>query len=156
MACCLSLQGKADSALLILNKAVKAGYNNKTNLLKDADLTALHSLPQWDALLQRVREPKTVLNSDPLKAPFITTDVHHFWEAYDKALQDTANFKQAMKKLYFDRATEGMNDYMGAKVSSIDYFVEHLRKAPAFYAAIRNNTLMTDQYKPAFLASFVR
>jgi hypothetical protein len=156
MACCLSLQGKADSALLILNKAVKAGYNNKTNLLKDADLTALHSLPQWDALLKSVREPKAVLNSDPLKARFITTDVHHFWEAYDKALQDTANFKQVMKKLYFDRATEGMNDYMAAKVSSIDYFVEHLRKAPAFYAAIRNNTLMTDQYKPAFLASFVK
>jgi tetratricopeptide (TPR) repeat protein len=137
MACCLSLQGKADSALLILKKAVKAGYRKKTTLLEDMDLSPLHRLPQWNALLKSVREPKKVLNTDPTKARFITTDVHHFYEAYDKAIKDTAHFKQTMEKLYFDRATAGMNDYMGDKVSSIDYFVEHVRKRPAFYAAIR-------------------
>jgi tetratricopeptide (TPR) repeat protein len=156
MACCLSLQGKTDSALLILKKAVKAGYNKKTTLLEDTDLSPLHSLPQWNALLKSIREPKKVLNTDPTKARFITTDVHHFYEAYDKAIKDTAHFKQTIKKLYFDRATAGMNDYMGDKVSSIDYFVEHVRNRPAFYAAIRNTTMKTDTYKPAFLASFVK
>lgn len=156
MACCISLQGKTDSALLILKKAIKAGYSNKANLLKDTDLTSLHGLPQWSTVTGSVRERKKVLNADPAKARFITTDIHHFWEAYDQATKDTAHFRQIMKTLYFDRATGGMNDYMAAKVSSIDFFVQHIRSAPAFYAAIRKNTLMTDQYKPAFLASYVK
>jgi len=156
MACCISLQGMADSALVILNKAIKTGYNNKANLLKDTDLTPLHGLPQWGAVVKSVRESKKVLNDDPAKAGFITTDIHHFWEAYDQAVKDTAHFTQIMKRLYFDRATEGMNDYMGAKVSSIEFFVQHIRSAPAFYAAIRKNTMMTDQYKPTFLASYVK
>lgn len=156
MACCVGLQAMPDSALSILTKAIKMGYSDKANLLKDTDLTTLHSLPQWSAVLKSVRESKKVLNENPLKAKFITTDIHHFWESYDLALKDTANFIQIMKKLYFDRATGGMKDYMGAKVSSIDFFVNHIRSAPAFYAAIRKNTLKTDQYKPDFLASYVK
>jgi hypothetical protein len=156
LACCLSLQGKSDSALVFLNKAIAAGYNNKQNMLEDTDLIPLHNSAQWNALLKSVKEPKKVLNTDPTKARFITTDVHHFWDAYDQALKDTTHFREIMKKLYFDKASAGMNDYMGSKVSSIDYFVEHVRKAPAFYAGIRKNTLMTDQYKSAFMASFIK
>jgi tetratricopeptide (TPR) repeat protein len=155
LACCLSLQGKTDSALVNLKQAIAEGYNNKENMLVDTDLISLHNSAQWNALLKSVKERKKVLNTDPTKARFITTDVHHFWEAYDQALKDTSHFTQIMKKLYFNKASPGMNDYMGAKVSSIDYFIKHIRKAPAFYAAIRKNTLMTDQYKPAFMASFV-
>ena len=154
MACCLSLQGKADSALLILNKAIQAGYANKANMMEDTDLLNLHKLPQWNTLVASLKESKKVLNDDPAKARFITTDIHHFWEAYDRALQDTAHFRQIMKSLYFDRASSGMEDYMAAKVRSIDAFVEHIRSAPKFYAAIRKNTLLTDAYKPKFVASF--
>ena len=35
MACCLSLRGQADSALLILGKAVDAGFANQANMLAD-------------------------------------------------------------------------------------------------------------------------
>jgi hypothetical protein len=156
MACCLSLQGKTDSAMLILNKAADAGYNNKANMLADSDLKSLHSKQEWNSLIKRVPERKKVLNDDPKKAGFITTDIHHFWEAYDQALKDTGNFKAIMKKLYFDRASKGMEDYMGVKVSSIDFFIDHIRSAPAFYAAIRNNTYKTDQYKSQFLASYLK
>lgn len=156
MACCLSLEGKTDSAMHILNKAIEFGYNNKQNMLADTDLRPLHNLPEWKSLLARVKEGKKVLNDDPWKAGFVTTDIHHFWEAYDQAMKDTANFKQIMKQLYFDRASLGMEDYMGAKVSSIDFFIEHIRSAPKFYAAIRNNTYKTDQYKPLFLTSYLK
>jgi hypothetical protein len=156
MACCLSLQGKTDSALLILNKAIEAGYNNKANMLADTDLKALQNKPEWSTLIGRVPVRKKVLNDDPRKAGFLTTDIHHFWEAYDQAMKDTAHFKQIMKKLYFDRASKGMEDYMGAKVSSIDFFIDHIRSAPKLYAAIRNNTYKTDTYKPAFLASYLK
>jgi hypothetical protein len=154
MACCLSLQNKTDSALLILNQAITAGYNNKSHLLVDTDFDVLHQLPGWTAAVNRVKESKKVINTDPAKAGFITTDIHHFWEAYDKALKDTAHFKQIMRKLYFDRASRGMNDYMDLKVSSIDEFVSHIRSAPVFYSAIRKNTLKIDTFKPAFQASY--
>jgi len=154
MACCLSLQGKTDSAMLILNKAIKSGYANKANMLEDTDLQDLHKLPQWNAIVASIEASKKVLNDDPAKARFITTDIHHFWEAYEAALKDTVHFREIMKKLYFNRASTGMEDYMAAKVSSIDFFVQHIRSAPKFYAAIRNNTLKTDTYKPKFLESF--
>jgi hypothetical protein len=156
LACCLSLAGKSDSAIVALIKAVKTGYSNKKHLLVDADLVPLHGRPDWQRLVNAVKESKKVINSDPAKAGFITTDVHNFWNAYDKALKDTAHFKQIMKKLYFDKASRGMNDYMGAKVSSIDFFVQRIKSAPAFYSAIRKNTLKADEYKPAFLASYVK
>ncbi|WP_432708018.1 TPR end-of-group domain-containing protein [Pedobacter sp.] len=156
MACCLSLQGKTDSAMLILNKAIDAGYNNKSNIISDSDLKLLHSNPTWAELVERVPERKKMLNDDPRKSEFITSDIYHFWEAYDQAMKDTANFKAIMKKLYFDRASKGMEDYMGAKVSSIDFFIDHIRSAPKLYAAIRNNTYKTDAYKPAFMASYLK
>lgn len=156
LACCLSLEGKTDSALTVLTQAVKAGYNNKAHLLIDSDLIPLHALPAWQALVSSVRESKKVLNSDPAKAQFVTSDIHHFWDAYDKALVDTAHFRKIIKAGYFDPASQGMNDYMGLKVSSIDEFIHHIRSAPAYYSAIRENTLKVDQYKPAFLASYVK
>ena len=154
MACCLSLQGKTDSAMLILNKAIQLGYANKANMLEDADLQNLRKLPQWNTMVASIKESKKVLNDDPAKARFVTSDIHHFWDAYDAARKDTLHFKEIMKKLYFDRASTGMEDYMAAKVSSIDFFIAHIRSAPKFYAAIRKNTLMTDTYKPRFLESF--
>ncbi|RYE19457.1 MAG: hypothetical protein EOP45_12630 [Sphingobacteriaceae bacterium] len=156
LACCLSLAGKPDSALTVLSQAVKSGYNNKSHLLIDSDLKSLHVLPGWQVLVSSIRESKKVLNSDPARAQFVTSDIHHFWDAYDKAMRDTARFKQIMKVGYFDPASQGMNDYMGLKVSSIDEFIRHIRSAPAFYRAIRENTLKVDQYKPAFLASYVK
>jgi hypothetical protein len=154
MACCLSLQNKTDSALFVLNQAITAGYNNKSHLLVDTDFDVLHQLPGWTTAVNRVKESKKVINTDPAKAGFITTDIHHFWEAYDKALKDTAHFKQIIRKLYFDRASRGMNDYMDLKVGSIDEFVSHIRSAPVFYSAIRKNTLKIDTFKPAFQASY--
>ncbi len=154
MACCLSLQNKKDSALLILNKAIAGGYSNKSHLLVDTDFDGLHHLPGWAAAVNRVKESKKALNTDPAKAGFITTDIHHFWEAYDKAMKDTAHFKQIMRKLYFDRASRGMNDYMDLKVGSIDEFVSHIKSAPVFYSAIRKNTFKIDTFKPAFERSY--
>ncbi len=156
LACCLSLEGKNDSALTVLAQAVKAGYSNKSHLLIDSDLKPLHGLPDWQILVSSIHESKKVLNSDPARAQFVTSDVYHFWDAYDKAIRDTVHFKQIMKAGYFDKASQGMNDYMGLKVGSIDEFIRHIRSAPAFYRAIRKNTLKVEEYKPAFLASYIK
>lgn len=154
VACCLSLQGKKDSALLFLKKAIETGYNNKQNLLKDTDLDTLHSTPDWNNIVNSIVESKKVLNDDPAKARFITEDVHHFWTAYEMALKDSFHFKEIFKQNYFNKASRGMNDYMGLKVSSIDFFIEHIKSAPEFYKAIKTKTLQVDDHKKEFLASF--
>jgi hypothetical protein len=154
VACCQSLAGNYDSAFSYLQQAIVAGYNRKAHIMEDTDLMPLHADARWQKLLRTVKEEPSSLNSDPSKVHFITDDVHHFWAAYDKAQKDTAHYKAIFVKYYFDPASRGMQDYMGAKVSSIDAFIAHIRSAPRFYQSIRKNTLQADVFKPRFMESF--
>ncbi len=152
-ACCLALQEKTDSAFVLLNKAIMFGYNNKSHLSTDSDLKSLHRDPKWEKLLDKVPTSKS-LNSKPEKAQIITRDIHHFWEAYDLVAKDTANANAIYKVNYFDKASEGMQDYMGLKVSSIDRFAKHIQSHPKLYASMRENTLKVDVYKKEIQKSF--
>ena len=152
-ACCLALQKKADSAFIILKKAVEYGFHYKSHLSNDSDLKALHTHKKWQKLLDEVPVTKS-LNSNPEKAKIVTDDIHHFWEAYDLAAKDSANTRSIYKNYYFDKSSLGMQDYMGAKVSSIDYFVKHIKSHPKLYKTIRENTLQTDAYKKEIQKSF--
>jgi hypothetical protein len=154
IACCMNLQGKTDSAIVFLKKAIANGYSNKQHMLTDADLNSLHNTDDWKQIISTMPENKKALNDDPAKARFITEDVHRFWKAYDMAMSDSLHFKEIFRQQYFDKATVGMNDYMGLKVSSIDLFIEHIRSAPQFYKAIRSKTLLVDEYKKDFLSAF--
>jgi predicted Zn-dependent protease DUF2268 len=151
---CYSLAGRKDSAFILLNESIHAGYRDKAHLLQDPDLNSLHAEAAWQALAGSVKEEKKVLNKNPGEAALITEDVHRFWEAYDRAQGDSANRLAIYKKFYFDKSSGGMQDYMGLKVRSIKYFVDHLDGRPKFYRAIRRNTLQVDSLKPAIYACF--
>ena len=153
-ACCYSLAGNRDSAFIALRKSIHAGYSDKEHLLQDKDLDLLHGEKEWEQLVRSVKEGKKVLNKAPHQASLITKDVHQFWEAYDLAQKDTANRVVIYKKYYFDKASRGMQDYMGLKVRSIKAFVKHYDTHAAFYGAIRKNTLQADSFKPAIYACF--
>jgi len=152
-ACCLALQNKTDSALNVLQAAIENGYSNMADLIKDTDFTSLHNDPGWKKLVTGFKAPE-MLNDDPGKAEFITSDINRFWNAYDKAYRDTAHFGEIFKREYFDKASDGMNDYMGFKVSSIEYFVSHIRACPGYYRSIRNTTLKVNNFKKEIYASF--
>lgn len=94
------------------------------------------------------------LNSNPNKAKIVTSDVHHFWEAFDLASKDSKNIYNIYKKHYFDKASDGMEDYMRLKVSSIDYFINHIESHPKLYKTIKKNTLKVDDYKKDIQQSF--
>jgi len=153
-ACCYSLEGNPDSAFIMLRKSIRAGYSDKENLLKDKDLDALHAVKEWEQLVGSVKEEKKVLNEAPRKASLITEDLHRFWQAYDLAQKDTANREAIYRKYYFDKASRGMQDYMGLKVRSIHAFVQHHDQHKLFYPAIRKNTLKADSLKPAIYTCF--
>lgn len=150
--CCLSLDYKIDEAITQLKKAISLGYDDKKSILNDVDLSNLHNNQQWQNIVNSIKEES--LNTDPLKAKFITEDIHRFWIAYDKATADTTNFKVIFKEEYFEKGSKGMDDYMGAKVGSIDYFIKHIKSAPKFYKSIRESTLSIDSKKEEFRASF--
>ncbi|EHQ29626.1 tetratricopeptide repeat protein [Mucilaginibacter paludis] len=154
-ACCYALSGKADSAIALLNKAIENGYKDGANLKVDADLTLLHTRPEWAPLLARVEKMKTGTN-DPLKVKLVTTDIKNFWRAYDLAQKDTAHRIAIYKKYYVDAGTAGLQDYFALKVGSVKNFVDTHDGKPKFYAAIRKNTLMVDEQKPEMIASFVK
>jgi len=153
-ACCYSLAGSRDSAFTILNKCIHAGYSDREHLLQDKDLDVLHEDKEWEQLIGSVKEGKKVLNAEPRKASLVTNDIHRFWQAYDLAQKDTANRVAIYKKYYFDKASLGMQDYMGLKVSSIKAFVHHYDQHAEFYAAIRANTLQADSLKPGIYTCF--
>jgi hypothetical protein len=154
-ACCFALTGKKDSALTYLRKAVQSGWNNKKHLVKDGDLTSLHGDKQWKKLIRSVKQPKT-WTSDPSKAKLITSDIDHFWEAYDLAKNDTANRLSIYRQHYVDRGTPGLQDYFASKVIDMRAFVKGHDRRAKFYEAIRPNTLKVEELKEDMLRSFVK
>lgn len=155
-ACCLSLQSKKDSAIIILKKAIKNGYSNKENVLKDSDLINIHTEKDWKEIISSIQKNEKSLNDNPRKVKFISSDVENFWIAYKTALKDTINRKKIFKKLYFDKATGGMNDYMGSKVSSIDKFITTTKLYPKFYASIDLKTKIIKKREQEFFSTFIK
>ncbi|SEB18099.1 gliding motility protein GldB-related protein [Pedobacter hartonius] len=153
-ACCYSLLDQKDSAFFYLIKSIAAGYNNKKNVMEDIDLHAIRSDKRWAETVASIKESKRKINADPEKAGIIVSDIDNFWTAYDKAIADTAHFKSIFKTYYFDKASAGMEDYMGMKVRNIDAFIYHVRALPEFYKAIRENTYAPSRTKTNLVKSF--
>jgi hypothetical protein len=154
-ACCYALSGKADSAMVFLQKPVASGYKNTAHLKEDTDLKTLHDRPDWNPLLKSiVHKPASTKN--PTSAKLITSDVKNFWKAYDMAQKDTANRLKIYRKYYVDAGSEGLQDYFAYKVRSMKNFVAGHDRKQKFYAAIRKNTYTVDNQKPQMIASFVK
>lgn len=149
----MALHKKIDSAYIYLNKAIEYGFNYKSHLVRDSDLDNLRNNPKWEDLISKIPDSKS-LNSNPDLANIITNDIHHFWEAYDLAEKDSTISRDVYKEYYFDKASVGMEDYMGSKVSSMDYFIRHIQTHPKLYKTIRENTLKVDSYKKNIQQSF--
>jgi hypothetical protein len=154
VACCLSLDNKKDSAFIVLRKVIKLGFTDKQKLINENDFTNLHSSIEWQKTLNLIKENVKTKNLNPAKVKIITSDIHNFWKAYEKANKDTLHYKQLFKQFYFDKASIGMNDYMGKKVKIIDYFISHIKSKPKYYNSIKGKTLQVDSYKSDFIKSF--
>ena len=152
-ACCFSLAGKKDSAVILLKKAVSYGFNDTVNLTKDADLVPLHDLPEWNNILKSIKIIPTS-SKDPDKVKLVTSDIHNFWKAYDLAQKDTASRLSIYQKYYVDPGSEGLQDYFAIKVRNMKNYVRTHEKLPKFYAAIRKNTFEVEKQKPKMVASF--
>ena len=91
-------------------------------------------------------------NADPDAAKIVTEDLPRFWEAFDKAAPE---FKaEPFDKLYLSRATPGLHDFVKARIDNAEKLAATVRKAPKYYASIRESTLRIPAAEPQIRAAF--
>ncbi|UJH90897.1 hypothetical protein LZ575_19695 [Antarcticibacterium sp. 1MA-6-2] len=76
---------------------------------------------------------------NPANAKLITSDIDHFYEAFDLAIQDTSKAGQIFKKFYFERGSKGLNDFFKTKIQSVEEFSEFVLAFKDYYQSIRND-----------------
>ncbi|NVO29937.1 TPR end-of-group domain-containing protein [Hymenobacter lapidiphilus] len=152
-ACYYALAGDTNQALRQLGAAQKAGYTNADHTRQDSDLNSLRAMPQFQALLKRM-EQATARQANPEQVRFVTTDIDNFWRAYDHAARDPARRQQILEREYFGKASVGLEDYFDLKIRQVNRLVQKLDTTPAYYQAIRSNTLQIAAMKPQVLAGF--
>lgn len=84
-----------------------------------------------------------------------TIDIDHFWEAYD-SLATTKDSVGTIQRLYLDRGTEGLRQFLKARKFTAEEYVRLIRAFPKFWASIRPNTLAVAGKKEVILDIFQR
>jgi len=155
IACCYSLLGDKRNAWRFLNTSLKSGYNDYGHILIDSDLDTLHADSDWKKFEELNREFQGKMH-DPLKAELVTSDIHHFWDAYDRVQRDTGHAAELYSRYYFKKASPGLQDYYNSRIFSVENFVANQKKKPLFYKSIRQNTLKVDQFREPIRQSFIK
>jgi hypothetical protein len=157
LACAQALVGQPQAALRALGQAQRLGFNKLELVRTDTDLASLHSRPEFATIMGRIERHTAQLvsqQSDPLKAKLVTSDITNFWRAYDQVAKDTAHAAAIYQRQYFDRGSVGLQDYYQAKIMSTKQFVANQHAKPAFYRAIRPNTMRIATLTPHIRAGF--
>ena len=86
------------------------------------------------------------------KPKIFTSDITNFWIAYDSVLttKDTLRQKDFIQRLYFDKATLGLKDFIISKQFSINGYLNVILKFPKFWQSVRPNTLRVENYRNEF------
>jgi len=84
-----------------------------------------------------------------------TIDIDHFWEAYD-SLATTKDSVSTIQRLYLDRGTEGLRQFLKARKFTAEEYVRLIRAFPKFWESIRPNTLAVESQKAIILDIFAK
>ena len=87
-----------------------------------------------------------------------TIDIDHFWEAYDnlKICKTFADSTNSFQKLYLDKATDGLLDFIQVRDFTAEKFVGLAAKYPKFYGSIRKNTFQTKKAEAVIDSVFTK
>lgn len=80
----------------------------------------------------------------------ISSDIDHFWEAYDKiqATPDTSKQKEYLQTLFLDKGTPGLEAIMQARRYTIDSYLDAIHDYPRFWESMRPNMLKAKDLGP--------
>jgi hypothetical protein len=76
---------------------------------------------------------------DPEIAVFVTSDIPHFWQAYDNGGAEGAS--AAFQGRYLNAASAGLKDFIASRNLTAASLVSMVRTYPRYFAAIRASTL---------------
>jgi hypothetical protein len=76
---------------------------------------------------------------DPAAAVFVTSDLAHFWDAYDAGGKD--GVVSAFQERYLNVASPGLRDFIQSRKLTAASLANMVRAYPLYFAAIRSNTL---------------
>ncbi|HSN18503.1 MAG TPA: DUF2268 domain-containing putative Zn-dependent protease [Gammaproteobacteria bacterium] len=80
----------------------------------------------------------TTTTLDPDQAEIVTTDVDHFWQAFDDAAKlPAAQREGTYAKEYLDRGSQGLKDFMAARHLDAAKLAQHVEENRAYYAKVR-------------------
>jgi hypothetical protein len=94
---------------------------------------------------------------DPDQAEIVTSDVDHFWQAFDDAAKAPADQRVAIyTKEYFGLGSQGFKDYVSLRPFTPEKFTEHVEQNRAYYTEIRPYIGQVVGQKPVIAAGFKR
>ena len=92
------------------------------------------------------------MTNDPDEVRLVTSDIDHFWLAYDLSEGKTTEEKISIfESEYFAKGSIGLKDFIESRIESAEELVEVIEARPRYYASIRessNRVLgLTDQIR---------
>jgi len=99
----------------------------------------------------------TVTTDDPAQAEIVTSDVDHFWRAFDDAAnQPLAARVDVYTQEYFDQASQGLKDYAAARHVTAATLAAYVEQNRDYYARMRPEMGRVVAQKPVIVAAFKR
>ena len=88
----------------------------------------------------------------------ITTDVAHFWDAYDRitATTDTAEQRRLLHTYFIDKASTGQRGMLAARGYTPEEYLHAMRSYPRYFASVRPNMLRAGEHAEAMQAGAER
>lgn len=80
--------------------------------------------------------------SQAAQPAFVTTDIDHFWEAYDQitATKDTVRQYELLNRLYIEKGSPGLRALMEVRDYTPKSYLDAIRQYPRFWQSVRPNT----------------
>lgn len=92
------------------------------------------------------------MNTNPNEVRLVTSDIDHFWLAYDMSEGKTTEEKiDIFESEYFAKGSIGLKDFIDSRIESAEGLVEVIEAKPKYYASIRESSTrvleLTDQIR---------
>jgi len=83
------------------------------------------------------------------EAKVFTSDIDHFWQAYDSVntTKDTLKQLEFIQTLYLDKASNGLKEFMEAREHSAKRHLDNIIRYPKFWTSVRPHTLNINSHK---------
>ena len=94
---------------------------------------------------------------DPEQAEVVTSDVEHFWQAFDDAAKLPLTERAGVyTKEYFELGSEGLKEFNKRRIGSPEAFTRHVEENRAYYTKVRPQIGEVINQKPVIQAAFRR